>query len=116
MNRQVLDPLERIGGGADGINAIKSHPFFSTIDFKTIWKISAPPIETGLAQPKIEEKGEFVLQDFDDSHYFGSEDDERVVARNGEYDGELTEAVVVGSEPPATKWSVLLFLLLGRNS
>lgn len=110
--RQVLDPLERIGGGVDGINDIKSHPFFSTIDFATIWKIPAPPIETGIAQPKIEEKGEFVLQDFDDSHYFGSEDDERIIGRDGEYNGELAEAVVVGSEPPVTKWFVLLFSLL----
>ena len=32
---QVLDPLSRLGGGPDGISAIKSHPFF-TSDRKSV--------------------------------------------------------------------------------
>lgn len=108
----MLDPLERIGGGPEGINAIKSHPFFSSVDFSIIWKIAAPPIETGIAQPKIEEKGEFVLQDFDDSHYFGSEDEERGAVKDREGEGEG----VVESEfvPPVTKWFVVRIPLSPR--
>ncbi|KDE03549.1 AGC/PDK1 protein kinase [Microbotryum lychnidis-dioicae p1A1 Lamole] len=55
-NLLVVDPIQRLGATAEGIQAIKSHPFFTSepsIDFSTIWTVTPPPIETGLVQPKL---------------------------------------------------------------
>lgn len=60
---QVVDPKARLGAGPAGVEAIKSHAFFSGIDFETIWTVEPPRIETGLAEPRKEAKGEFVLLD-----------------------------------------------------
>lgn len=72
--RQVLDPLKRLGGDINGIEAIKSHPFFASdpaINFRTIWDTQPPQIETGLTPPKVVRKGQFVLVDEE----YGDEDD-----------------------------------------
>ncbi|ORY28598.1 hypothetical protein BCR39DRAFT_534303 [Naematelia encephala] len=41
-----LDPAER-----PSATEIKLHPFFSAIDFSTLWTMPVPPISTGLAKP-----------------------------------------------------------------
>jgi hypothetical protein len=33
------------------VQAIKQHPFFSSIDFDSIWTIEPPPLETGIVAP-----------------------------------------------------------------
>lgn len=68
-----MDPEQRLG-----VDAIKSHPFFTedpTIDFAAIWTIDPPQIQTGLTEPRIEQKGEFVLiGEFDGEHEEGEDD------------------------------------------
>lgn len=50
----VRDPLERLGCGEPGapndMAALKSHTFFSVIDWSTLWTIPAPPLEPGLVK------------------------------------------------------------------
>ena len=121
---QVLDPLSRLGGGPDGISAIKSHPFFTSspsIDFSTIWTSAPPEIETGLAQPKKEERGEFVMPEGLEG--FVSEegeisDEEGPRGRGGEGSGTTGSGSPMGEVvrevprvEPATKWCVLFAFL-----
>lgn len=50
----MRDPLERLGVGAPGspndMQALRSHPFFSTIHWDTLWTDPGPPLETGLVK------------------------------------------------------------------
>lgn len=50
----IRNPLERLGAGQPGSSndmaALKSHPFFESIDWSTLWTISAPPLEPGLVK------------------------------------------------------------------
>ena len=57
----MKDPEERLGAGKPGsandIQALRSHPFFSTIVWDTLWTEPVPTLETGLVK-RIPEKGE----------------------------------------------------------
>lgn len=57
----MKDPEERLGAGKPGsvndIQALRSHPFFSTIIWDTLWTEPVPALETGLVK-RIPEKGE----------------------------------------------------------
>jgi 3-phosphoinositide dependent protein kinase-1 len=57
----VKHPEERLGAGKSGsandIQALRSHPFFSTIVWDTLWTEPVPTLETGLVK-RIPEKGE----------------------------------------------------------
>ena len=50
----VKSPTERLGGGEPGnpndIKALKSHPFFASIDWATLWTITPPTLESGLVK------------------------------------------------------------------
>lgn len=50
----VKSPVERLGAGEPGssndMKALKSHPFFASIDWATLWTVSAPTIESGLVK------------------------------------------------------------------
>ena len=65
---QVRDPLQRLGAGAPGteisMQALRDHPFFSTIDWKTLWTTPAPPLESGLVKREHPIAGQD--QDWDD--------------------------------------------------
>ncbi|KAM0786244.1 hypothetical protein ACM66B_007044 [Microbotryomycetes sp. NB124-2] len=76
----VVDPRERLGGGPEGVEAIKFHSFFtnepSPVDWSTIWTVDPPEMQTGLSEPKAPVKGEFVLlNEFDDNGVFSEEDE-----------------------------------------
>lgn len=43
----VLDPLQRLGSKR-GVEEIKEHPFFSSIDWETIWTQDVPQMQTGI--------------------------------------------------------------------
>ncbi|GAA95155.1 uncharacterized protein L969DRAFT_104645 [Mixia osmundae IAM 14324] len=48
----VLDPMLRLGASPpSGIQAIKQHSFFDSIDYETIWTILPPSIQTGITPP-----------------------------------------------------------------
>lgn len=51
---QVRDPLERLGAGPPedqhSMEALRSHPFFASIRWDTLWDDPAPPLETGLVR------------------------------------------------------------------
>lgn len=50
----VKDPDLRLGAGAPGsdndMNALRSHPFFSSINWDTLWTDPVPPLESGLVK------------------------------------------------------------------
>ena len=48
----VLDPLERIGSKR-GVQEIKEHPFFASIDWNNIWTQDVPPMQTGINPPVV---------------------------------------------------------------
>ncbi|PWN96842.1 hypothetical protein FA09DRAFT_361575 [Tilletiopsis washingtonensis] len=46
----VLDPMQRLGTGAEGVAEIKAHPFFKGVDWARLWTLEVPPISTGIFQ------------------------------------------------------------------
>ncbi|KAI0633279.1 kinase-like protein [Trametes polyzona] len=50
----VRDPDQRLGAGPAGspwdVQALRNHPFFSSINWKTLWTDPAPPLEPGLVK------------------------------------------------------------------
>ncbi|KAI0823338.1 kinase-like protein [Trametes gibbosa] len=50
----VRDPDQRLGAGPSGspwdMQSLRGHPFFSPINWPTIWTDSAPPLEAGLVK------------------------------------------------------------------
>ncbi|KAF8891705.1 kinase-like domain-containing protein [Infundibulicybe gibba] len=50
----IRDPAERLGVGLPGsgkdMQALRSHPFFSSIKWDTLWTEPAPPLEPGLVK------------------------------------------------------------------
>lgn len=46
----VLDPNQRIGGSPEkgGINEIKTHPFFASIDWDRLWDLAPPILQPGI--------------------------------------------------------------------
>ncbi|TFK92034.1 kinase-like protein [Polyporus arcularius HHB13444] len=50
----VRDPDQRLGAGPPGspydMQALRSHPFFASINWRTLWTAPAPPIEAGLVK------------------------------------------------------------------
>lgn len=110
----VLDPLTRLGGGLgkeDGIEAIKSHPFFNEIDFDNIWKIEVPELSSGITLPKEEQVGEFVMPVGFERFVDESDDEEALDSEEeGEEERNLREGVsnlkVVDTKvaEPVTKW------------
>ena len=50
----VKSPTERLGAGEPGnpndIKGLKSHPFFTSIEWVTLWTTSAPTLESGLVK------------------------------------------------------------------
>ncbi|KAJ7485261.1 kinase-like domain-containing protein [Mycena latifolia] len=50
----IYDPLQRLGAGLRGSpndpSALKSHPFFSSIVWTSLWTDPAPPVEPGLVK------------------------------------------------------------------
>ena len=50
----VKSPSERLGAGEPGssndMKTLKAHPFFASVDWTTLWTISAPTLESGLVK------------------------------------------------------------------
>ena len=50
----VKSPSERLGAGEPGssndMKSLKAHPFFSSVDWATLWTTAAPTIESGLVK------------------------------------------------------------------
>lgn len=91
------------------------------IDFSAIWESETPTIETGLRQPRKEERGEFVL--VDELDYDNDEDDEENEdsRRGGDDATEVINgrSMVERRNEPITKWFVasrLAHLFIELNS
>ncbi|KAI0342133.1 kinase-like protein [Trametopsis cervina] len=94
----VRDPRQRLGAGPPGsandMQALRSHRFFSTIDWKTLWTSPAPPLEAGMLKKEPPPLGrtngvntwEDVGAAWDDS-IDGQDDDEISWASDGGADG-----------------------------
>ncbi|TFK54040.1 kinase-like protein [Heliocybe sulcata] len=65
------DPELRLGAGSPGspndMQALRSHPFFASINWKTLWKDPAPPLETGLVKKEPPPDGHGANWDVDAS-------------------------------------------------
>lgn len=64
---QLSDPAQRLGAGESGIQAIKAHPFFASIDWEHLWTADPPQIESGLVPappPQDEEMLRGVMDDY----------------------------------------------------
>ncbi|KAI0695936.1 kinase-like domain-containing protein [Cerioporus squamosus] len=50
----VREPDQRLGAGPPGspydMQALRSHPFFASINWRTLWTVPAPPLEAGLVK------------------------------------------------------------------
>ncbi|KAH7926505.1 kinase-like protein [Leucogyrophana mollusca] len=51
------DPLQRLGAGPTGSSndreALRSHPFFTSINWSTLWTEPVPPLEAGLVKKEL---------------------------------------------------------------
>lgn len=70
----VLDPLERLGT-AKGVQEVKGHPFFTGIDWDTIWTVDPPPFKTGITPPSVEHKHVLELEESSLDDISGEEGD-----------------------------------------
>jgi serine/threonine protein kinase len=86
----VLDPFERLGARR-GVEEIKEHAFFQSIDWATIWTCDVPAIKTGITAPTIFPKQLLVLEesshDDDASEEDLEDDDHSSLAPPEESDG-----------------------------
>ncbi|GJE95514.1 kinase-like protein [Phanerochaete sordida] len=92
----VRDPGQRLGAGAPGsendMKALRSHPFFSSINWKELWTAAAPPLEAGLVKkdPKAAEgRWDDVGAAWDDLVDNGRDEDEMSWASDDDQGGEV---------------------------
>ncbi|CAL1706788.1 unnamed protein product [Somion occarium] len=82
----VRDPTQRLGAGEpdspNSMKALRSHPFFNTINWSTLWTGKAPPLEPGLVKREQETSGRSSLNNWED---VGAQWDEMV---DGAADGD----------------------------
>src|SRR5262249_28280153 len=82
---QVRDPTQRLGAGPStsdhGMPALRVHPFFAIVEWATLWKDSAPPLEAGLVKRILRPDAANTLKDV------GAEWDKLVDDNDGEDDG-----------------------------
>jgi len=92
---QVRDPLERLGAGPlegeHSMEALRSHPFFASIRWESLWDDPAPPLETGLVRRESAPADEW-----DD---VGAAWDELVSGPDGSEDEDEDNASVESSHP-----------------
>ncbi|CDO69253.1 hypothetical protein BN946_scf185042.g155 [Trametes cinnabarina] len=102
----VRDPDQRLGAGPPGspwdMDALRNHPFFSGINWRTLWTDPAPPLEPGLVKKEPPAPSTFVHSAWEalvnsDNYDNAIEDDEVSWASDGE-GGEYG----LGSTPPQT--------------
>ena len=91
----MRDPLERLGAGLPegehSMEALRSHPFFTSIRWVTLWDDPAPPLETGLVRRELAP-----VDEWDD---VGATWDELVSGPGGSEDEDEDDASVEGPHP-----------------
>ncbi|KAI8992856.1 kinase-like protein [Trametes punicea] len=89
----VRDPDQRLGAGPPGspwdMDALRRHPFFSAINWRTLWTDPAPPLEPGLVKKETPPSSAFLHSAWDalvnsDNYENVVEDDEVSWASDGE--------------------------------
>ncbi|KAH9940458.1 kinase-like protein [Epithele typhae] len=90
----VRDPDQRLGAGPPGspydMQALRSHPFFESINWKTLWTDSAPLIEPGLIKKEAPSSSNVSIRlawdqiDAENAIDDEDEDDEDALSSNGE--------------------------------
>jgi 3-phosphoinositide dependent protein kinase-1 len=82
----VRDPMQRLGAGPPGsafsMQSLRSHHFFASINWKTLWADPAPPLESGLVKREHPLMGQD--QNWDD---VGAAWDD-IAEADDDYDGE----------------------------
>ena len=79
------------------MKALRSHPFFASIDWKTLWSAPAPPLEAGLVKkdPKAAEgRWDDVGAAWDDLVDTGRDEDEMSWASDDDQGGEVQFNIV----------------------
>ncbi|KAH9961494.1 kinase-like domain-containing protein [Russula dissimulans] len=91
----VRDPLERLGAGlpegSHSMEALRSHPFFATIRWDTLWDDPPPPLETGLVR-----REPAPVDEWDD---VGATWDELISGPDGSEDEDEDDESIEGSHP-----------------
>ncbi|KAH9895025.1 kinase-like protein [Cubamyces lactineus] len=89
----VRDPDQRLGAGPPGspwdMDALRNHPFFASINWRTLWTDPAPPLEPGLVKKETPPSSAFLHSAWDalinsDNYENAIEDDEVSWASDGE--------------------------------
>ncbi|OBZ67282.1 3-phosphoinositide-dependent protein kinase 1 [Grifola frondosa] len=103
----VRDPAQRLGAGPPGspydMRTLRAHPFFASIDWKTLWTRTAPPLEPGLVKKQLPPSRENVSIPWDDVVGEGEQhddqiswasDSDRVAATGNKTNGRIEEELI----------------------
>ncbi|CDZ96937.1 protein kinase [Phaffia rhodozyma] len=101
----VLEPTQRLGTGPGRMQEIKTHPFFKSVQFSTLWTSPMPPISSGFVGPPplspARSEDFFAALDISHNDALKHSADE---IEDGEKLGELSGLDDDDWDPPHSRW------------